>query len=230
MKITFIGDTHGKTPQLEWMLVNDPSIEEDLCFQVGDMGLGFKGVTLREYLIERLQFIRGNHDSPEVCRQHPNYAGDFRYYPEIGLFAVGGAWSIDWKWRTPGVSWWPDEELSAEELNKAYQLYCEVKPKYVVTHEAPECAVIRMLEGMAISFSDESAATSVHHDAAYKDYKKVLGRVNTRTSQVLQQMVEAHQPKEWVFGHYHLAKQFEFKETKFTCVPELAKYTLEVEA
>lgn len=229
MKITFIGDVHGKTPQLERLL----DVEKGgLSFQVGDMGLGFKGVKLRERDTKYFQFIRGNHDSPAACEAHPNYAGDYTYYPETGLYALGGAWSIDWEWRVEGVSWWRDEELSAEELNRALDLYVKTKPKYVVTHEAPTIVAYNMLYSLilppATQYDKDNPCYIPDKGPAYKEYKNKVGFANTRTSQVLQQMFDVHQPREWIFGHYHLDKSFEINGTKFTCVAELSKYTLEV--
>lgn len=200
----FIGDVHGHIKGLEWILDHDPSTAGKLCFQVGDMGLGFKGVDLRTYPLGRFKFIRGNHDSPATCRGHANYAGDYGYILGHKLFYLGGAWSIDQKWRTEGVSWWQDEELSTVELNSALSLYLDVRPKYVVTHEAPTWAAYRIL--------------------TYLTGSKNVEFENTRTSQVLQQMFENHKPVEWIFGHYHVDTSFDIGGCKFTCLNELSKY------
>lgn len=197
-----IGDVHGKTSDLCWMLEHNPKLSGHLCFQLGDMGLGFRGVILPEQPRDRFLFTRGNHDSPEVCRAHPNYAGDYGYLADHEMFFLGGAWSIDQAWRVEGVSWWRDEELSATDLNKALQLYGESKPRYVVTHEAPSSAAISILSTL-----------SIHKDPAIC--------ANTRTSQVLQQMLELHAPEEWIFGHYHVNYQFIFGKTRFRCLNEL---------
>lgn len=60
-----------------------------------------------------------------------------------------------------------------------------------------------------------------------------MGCIATRTSTALQAMLDIHQPKEWIFGHYHYTLQFqianeagEMLRTKFTCVGELATYAL----
>lgn len=217
----YIGDCHGKTPQFTWMLKHGmkPEYRNKQYFQLGDMGLGFRGVHLEH--LDQLQFIRGNHDDPAICKVHPCYAGEYGYIPEEELFFLGGAWSIDAKWRTEGISWWRDEEQSIEELNKAHQLYLEVKPRIVATHEAPTVAALTMLNNLMIPLSKDDSATSVVKGEEYSYYKAKLGCVNTRTSQALQQMFEAHKPEHWVFGHYHVEKDFEVEGTQFHCLPEL---------
>lgn len=219
----FVGDVHGKVGQLEWRLGHDPSWRDKKIFQVGDMGIGFKGVAFdREWSRDRLLFIRGNHDSPEACRKHLNYAGDYGYIPEEKLFYCGGAWSIDYMWRTEGISWWKDEELDAVELNKAFQLYQEYKPETMVTHEAPTRAASILLNQMQIKSSPSESATSVpKNDEEYAYYKSKVGCAETRTSQYLQQMLDVWGPKHWVFGHYHVRMDFELQGCKFHCLPEL---------
>jgi hypothetical protein len=77
-KITIIGDVHGKTGEyvhkLQKLGPNAQSI------QVGDMGLGFKGVGLpppgASMPKGNHKFFRGNHDDPAKCRANPYYLGD----------------------------------------------------------------------------------------------------------------------------------------------------------
>lgn len=220
----FIGDVHGKTSKLTHKLLG-PEFYNKRAFQLGDMGIGFHGVTLRKFPRKYFLWIRGNHDRPDWCREHPNYAGDFGYLEEESLFFLGGAWSIDKDWRTPGESWWEDEELSYKELDEAYQLYVRVKPRIVATHEAPSKAAWSMLASLTGNiphhdFSPTDQDVKVKGDE-YGYYKAKLGCVNTRTSQALQRMFEEHQPEYWMFGHYHLTRTFKIGGTEFTCLNEL---------
>ena len=146
--------------------------------QVGDMGIGFKGVGLHE-MPKEAQWFRGNHDNPEKCRANANYLGDYGYLPEDKLFWLAGAYSIDRQYRVEGVSWWRDEELSIEELGKAVNLYEETKPDYVLSHECPTEAALFMLQSLI---------------GQYFDAKRDC--VQSRTAQALQLMYEIHQPKE----------------------------------
>lgn len=223
----FIGDVHGKTGKLTHKLLG-PAFKDKKGFQVGDMGLGFPGVQLRTFPTKYFQFIRGNHDAPQKCRQHPNYAGDYGYDPEEKLFYLGGAWSIDAAWRIEGISWWKDEELDLVELNKAQQLYLESKPQIVATHEAPTAAAIILLNQVMFQGRPDLGDNPVRvsRDSSYEYYREKVGCKNTRTSQALQQMLEMWSPKHWVFGHYHVRMDFELYGCKFHCIPELD--TLEI--
>jgi Calcineurin-like phosphoesterase len=207
--IVVIGDVHGKVETYQKIIQRMP--EGQRSVQIGDMGLGFKGVGLHE-MPDCHKWFRGNHDNPEKCRANKNYLGDYGYLPEDKLFWLGGAFSIDRDYRVEGVSWWRDEELSIEELGKAVNLYEETKPEYVLSHECPSEAAKFMLQSLGIR--------STANDA------------NSRTAQALQIMYEIHQPKEWVFGHWHVDKTFHLKQdsrTEFHCVAELSQYVLEIE-
>ena len=55
--ITIIGDVHGKTQQYQKMLRQ--RFEGKRTIQIGDMGLGFKGVGLHEMSMDH-RWFRGN--------------------------------------------------------------------------------------------------------------------------------------------------------------------------
>lgn len=205
--ITLIGDVHGKISGYLDVINSIPF--DARTIQLGDMALGFKGVAL-PVLPANHKWIRGNHDDPAKCRAHPNYLGDYGFLKEDGLFYLAGAFSIDRAFRVSGYSWWPDEEQSWEELQKAIDLYMEVKPRYVISHDAPSEAGYNLLTRAAIGFRPEK-----------------LSSPRSRTAEALQVMFDAFQPKEWVFGHYHIDKSFLWRGTKFTCVNELSTYQLE---
>jgi len=212
MRITLIGDVHGKTNQYQKMLRQKYAGQR--TFQLGDMGIGFKntpGLHKDIMVGGDHKWIRGNHDDPEKCAMMVDrgYAGEYGYYSDIQMFFLGGAFSIDYAWRVPGVSWWAGEELSYPELVKAIELYVEKKPRIVATHEAPMAAATWMLTQVLGGFRTEK-----------------LDCGGSRTAVALQQMFDAHKPEEWVFGHYHVDKSFMWKDTKFTCVNELSVYTI----
>jgi hypothetical protein len=215
--IVIIGDVHGKVETYQKIIQRMP--EGQRSVQIGDMGLGFKGVGLHE-MPDCHKWFRGNHDNPEKCRANKNYLGDYGYLPEDKLFWLAGAFSIDRDYRVEGISWWRDEELSIEELGKAVNLYEETKPEYVLSHECPSEAATFMLQRLA----------SERGDGAYFNAKRDC--VNSRTAQALQIMYEIHPPKEWIFAHYHRDMAFHLKQdsrTKFICVGELSQYVLEIQ-
>ena len=194
MSITVIGDIHGYTKTYQkWLRDN---LDYSHCsIQIGDMGLGFAGVGLpapgQPQLGPTHRFFRGNHDSPEKCRAHKNYLGDFGYLDADRLFWCAGAFSIDRDMRIEGESWWRDEELSHEELGKAIDLYVQVRPRFVLSHEAPSQAGDTLLYSLIGPYFAAKAGSTV-----------------SRTAQALQSMLEYHQPEKWIFGHYHVDKKF----------------------
>ena len=208
MKIVIIGDVHGKTNSYQKMLRQ--KFEGVRTVQVGDMGIGFKGVGLHDQPANHTWF-RGNHDNPERCREYESYQGDYGYDASGNFFWVAGAFSMDRDLRIEGISWWADEELSYSELGNVIDLYEFIKPDYVLTHEAPAKAGKCLLYGLKGSYFAEKNSST-----------------DSRTAQALQNMLDIHQPKEWVFGHYHVSQSFTvpFYDTKFTCVAELDTYEL----
>lgn len=206
MSITIIGDVHGYTKSYQkWLRDNlDP---EHRSIQIGDMGLGFPGVGLPAPGTPAVgpshKFFRGNHDAPAKCRQHPNYLGDYGYLEQDKLFWVAGAFSIDKMWRVEDVSWWADEELSYPELEKAIDLYLQVKPRFVLSHDCPEKASQTLLYSMSGDYFAAKAEC-----------------ITSRTCQALQAMLNLHQPEKWIFGHYHVDKTFTVPgyTTEFICV------------
>jgi hypothetical protein len=206
MSIIIIGDIHGWTKTYQkWIERNlDPS---QRTIQIGDMGLGFAGVGLPAPGMGKLndnhKFFRGNHDNPAKCKANKNYLSDYGYLPDDNLFWLAGAFSIDRDYRIEGISWWKDEELSYNELNKAIDLYSLMKPRFVLSHEAPSKAGQVLLHGLMGDYFAAKADCGM-----------------SRTAQALQQMLDLHQPEEWVFGHYHIDKQIHVPNysCKFTCV------------
>jgi predicted phosphodiesterase len=198
----FIGDIHGRIKEyLAVLKKHRIRLPYDHTIQLGDFGAGFVEIPK---LYEEDHFIRGNHDDPAKCKLSSNYLGDYGYkeIDGIKIFFVSGAWSIDAAYRTPMKSWWPDEELSYPELISAMELYEEVKPNIVLTHDGPNDATIEIIKKHGSLFG-----TSVVYP--------------TRTGGALTRMFETHQPDKWFFGHWHQDWKQKIGHTKFQCLPEL---------
>lgn len=198
----FIGDVHGKFNRYKTILEGSPKG----TIQVGDMGVGFlhsdgKAHANPPYdtMVEhQARFIRGNHDNPSVCKRHSQWVKDG--HVEDGIMFVGGATSIDKHLRTPGYSWWEDEQLSKDEFDAILQTYVATKPKVMVTHDCPQFLISPMF--------------GVH-------YKHELEPGGTRTRLYFQRMWELHKPELWVFGHWHTNRDYAFDGTRFVCLAEL---------
>ena len=136
------GDTHGRFERIAQFCEKMNTTKDDVLIILGDAGINFycnrtdqrKKQQLNELPITLL-CIHGNHErrpqtietyKPKIWHGGTVLVEDD--YPSI-LFAVdgevfdldgqkaiviGGAYSIDWMFRVPGRSWWPDEQPSAE--------------------------------------------------------------------------------------------------------------------
>jgi len=211
MLTRIIGDIHGKFYDYEVHCLkmgvrhNTDHVPER-SIQVGDFGIGFYS----DYWHSEVghwqndspthRFIRGNHDDPEKCKTMPGYIEDGTV--EGDVMFVGGAWSIDHAWRTPGVSWWADEELSVLEFERIISKYEQVKPRVMITHDCPTSVAweIFLSKGLGLAGAPQ---------------------IKTRTGEALQAMFELHQPELWVFGHWHNTRKQVINGTTFQCLGEL---------
>jgi hypothetical protein len=193
--INFVGDVHAKYSAFAKIL--DQSVYP--VVQVGDFGFGFEPVPESiDNHSTNWHFIRGNHDSPQLAKNNHHFIGDYVLFN--GLFVVSGAHSIDYHSRIQGVSWWPDEELSYYDGLKALDIYTQLKPRIVVSHDCPY--VIQK------------------HLWSRSDVKSV-------TAQLLTEMFAVHQPDLWLFGHYHQSMMILEGHTLFRCLGELEVQAVE---
>lgn len=153
----FLGDTHGDftfaTDAMDLARQLDAEI-----IQLGDWGFYWpssypKIAQLSSALVARgvtMRFIDGNHDEHPRLRAHvvaceaTQIAPNLIYQPrgsihedEDGtrLLFLGGAPSIDRRFRVAGRSWWPEEVISDEDFERA--MAAEGPVHVVVTHDAP---------------------------------------------------------------------------------------------
>lgn len=198
--ISFVGDVHGKIPDFLEIL---KSYSGKKVVQIGDLGLGFAGVTVPP-LDPNHRFFAGNHDSPAEFAKHPNNMGRYGIWENV--FFVSGAFSIDSHRRIPGRSWWADEQLGREEMEEALDLYLQTKPRVVATHDLPRCLYRQVL------------------DRALPGEKAEI--LENATAILLNEMFLAHQPEWWIAGHFHVSYRFKRKGTKFVVLDELETFDL----
>lgn len=202
-----IGDIHGDW--YSYQMLVDPALPDapERSIQVGDFFIGMGG---NDYWHERInafhaahpahRFIRGNHDHPERCRREMvGWIPDGTV--EGDVMFLGGAFSIDWFKRQPGVNWWEDEEVAIEELYRLIDRHAEVKPRVMITHDAP------------ISVAE---ALFVKTGRAVRKAQAVT--VPTLTSYALETMFALHQPEVWFFGHWHHTVEADIRGTHFHCL------------
>lgn len=181
----FVGDVHGAFTEYQSRMIGISN-----SIQVGDMGIGFGEDDKYVRLIgHEHRFIRGNHDNPQKCAMFPQYLGDYGYLEDEEIFFVSGAFSVDYWARTEHVNWWADEELTTLKMNKAFDLYEQIKPKIVVTHDCP-----------------------------FSLYRRIYKRRRSHrsaTATLLSAMFKFHHPRAWIFGHHHRSLRFEIGGTAF---------------
>lgn len=148
-----------------------------------------------------MRFIDGNHDlhpylqtvaeaRPESCRRRPAYLTPNVIYQPRGsrytdidgttFLFLGGAPSIDWAFRTDGISWWPEEEFTDDDVQAALR-HDPYEPVHVlVTHDA----------------ADFPPGYGPKGDPGFR----VRGK---RSLDKIFALVEQHQPPLHVHGHWH---------------------------
>jgi len=189
--ITLIGDVHGKYDQYVKI-----ARKREFTVQLGD--LGFKYNCLKNLEPNSHKFVGGNHDQYDIINEYPHYLGDYGNCSLGGVdfFFYRGAYSIDRQYRTIGIDWWEQEQVAIDQFMKARELYRETKPDIVLTHDCPESIALMLLEpGQNI-------------------YQNITGWA-------LQELFNAHQPKTWIFGHWHRSWTMKVNGTDFTCLNEL---------
>lgn len=231
MSLRVIGDVHGKYKDY-LKLINKSNAKGLHTLQLGDLGFDFTYERLLDSIDTELnKFFMGNHDNynsrfadDEIFKQW--CLGDFGevIIGGVKLFFVRGAFSIDKKYRTPGIDWFPDEEISESRFQEVLDAYLLSKPNVVVSHECPNDIGKEPVKNS----SGEIIDVPLKKDYVLKTFGFDPMTFNTKTGFLLQQLWDAHQPDKWVFGHYHPEPTWISKigKTDFICLGELVTFDL----
>jgi hypothetical protein len=199
--ITLIGDIHGKYKHYHEIIREKD--RHPYTIQLGDFGFNYE--TLKNVDHTKHKIIGGNHDNYSSINDSLNYLGDCGYSTLNGInfFYYRGAYSIDRQFRTIGIDWWEQEQVTIDQFMKARELYRIVKPDIVLTHDCPDEVSLRIL------------------DRNQRKYENLTGWA-------LQELFNIHQPKKWRFGHYHKSWNMNISGTDFRCLNELETELLTV--
>ena len=197
--VTLVGDCHGKYEHYHKIVRQTE--RHPYTLQIGDFG--FKYDTLKNVDSTRHLILPGNHDNYDTCYNHPHFLGDYGYTSlnRIDFFYYRGAYSIDRQYRTIGIDWWENEQVNIDQFMKARELYRNIKPEVMITHDCPQDIALQMLE------------------PGQRVYENI-------TSWALQELYNIHQPKLWFFAHWHRSVKIQHGNTQFVCLNELETYTL----
>lgn len=204
------GDTHANYDISKLNMENFPQQKDmtknDYVIIAGDFGLVWDGSAREMWWQDWLSnknfttlFVDGNHENFDILRElqlmpmfggYVRYVADNVYHLERGqvltidgkkIFVMGGAKSHDKMHRKEGLSWWPQEMPSIDEMERGIQALDAVgwDVDYVITHCAP-----RSVQQMLADWYENDVLTSYLERVRY-DLKF----------------------KRWFFGHYHVDKQ-----------------------
>lgn len=195
MKVLIIGDVHGQVQEYHDILLRE---KPEYAIQVGDFGFLKAHTWHRDTLDPLKHWVNfGNHDYYPMLNVKPSL-GNHSWLPSLEVFTVRGAESIDRHHRVEGRDWFPEEALSYREAGEALTAYKAAKPRIVISHDGPE---------------------SVVNAWFFKTFN--VKDIKSNTRQLLQVMLESHQPEQWFFGHHHISKTESMNGTAFRCLAEL---------
>ena len=201
--IKIVGDTHGKITKYV-NIVKDC----DHSIQIGDLGFDYSGLSVLDPVKHRV--IGGNHDNytnhgpgEPFHMQTKHFLGDYGVYEVDGrsIFFVRGGHSIDKKYRTEGVDWWPEEQITYKLGVDAILSYTKADCPIMLAHECP--------------------VSAIDYISGLKTYDGELIRPSF-TAHLLQAMFDIRQPDIFIHGHHHVDKTYHIGKTKFICLNELS--------
>lgn len=188
-----IGDVHTKIARYAEIISTCTD-----SIQVGDFGFKEEWDWLEENVSLNHKINMGNHDYIPYL-QKPHSLSNWSF--ERGIFTIRGAHSVDAYKRNEGLDWFSNEELNYVETNEVFDNWERIKPNIVVSHDCPK-SVAEALFGMPTTGINKQAFKST-------------------TRELLQGLLEIHQPSIWLFGHHHKSNDETINGTRFVCLAEL---------
>ena len=210
-KIMFVGDVHGRFPHLHDLIETE---HPDAVIVAGDFGYWYDyGKNKLIHMLENpfavpVYFVDGNHEDhdrldqlvEQFGNQTPIDVGNNVYYIPRGcvfelfgynICGAGGAFSVDFYLRKPGISWFPQEQLTEQQVDNLFDTSKNVD--IVVSHTCPFVILDRVL-----------------------DKCRIFGPVTVdNTEKLLDRILTMYNPSMWFFGHWHHFGHFRKNNTKF---------------
>lgn len=192
------------------------TFKPDIFLHVGDFGIFetkesyIKSVeeTLAE-VDRELWFVDGNHEDFEMLKGYPydsrglQKVTDHIYRIPRGyswewsskkFVALGGAHSIDMRFRQPGLTWWADEIITEEDFQKTIR---NSHADFMITHEAPWLPHEILNEP---AMFNSLLSESVYLSKICRDY--------------IAKSIDILNPAVLIHGHHHKSYESFYKKTK----------------
>lgn len=209
--IFITGDTHGDVDYKKLLKLKEMNLShEDYLIICGDAAICWSP-KVTQYFLDlyndlgcTILFIDGNHENFTMLNSLPlvEYKGALMHQVDEHIFHIlrgeimtlnnitflclGGACSIDKAYRTPYVSWWPEEEINKHDIDNAIANLQKTNNKvdYVITHCADTKTVLK-----AFGFRRDICSDQLMFIDKVVDYKH------------------------WYFAHYHYDRKISDKKT-----------------
>jgi hypothetical protein len=203
--VAFAGDWHANANWAVSAIHHACTQDVDTIIHTGDFGYRFTKKFLRT--VERelsesartLLFVDGNHEDFPTLHSYPLRGNGLRritpciwHIPRgfqwewhgLRFMGVGGGYSIDRPYRTEGMSWWPQEMITAQQ--EAEIITGLDQPVHVmISHDCPSGVTIPGLSSSAWQWHPDDLAISAEH------------------RKIVQRITDAAAPGMLVHGHYH---------------------------
>ena len=211
MKILLVGDIHANTHDLRRAMIYGAEHNVQRVFFLGDFGWKFsqnflasasKAARITGLMVE---FIEGNHEDFDFLLSHDISSDGYRYISDgvrhiprgtvlelddKYVMCVGGGVSIDKAWRTPGESWWAQEEVTNDDIDKVKNIIDAMGPVHAMfTHDGPQLPRLSNKD-----FSNMTADTVIKAD---------IDR-SGRHMRKIEEIMHICQPAYIYHGHHHV--------------------------
>lgn len=186
-RVAVCGDWHGNIAWVRTLASALPVLAPDVTtiLQLGDwwMAPAAQDDAFADSRIDTVLVTLGNHEPWDritpLLDAHPGSSVRISQtawllsrpaYLTIGgrrVLSLGGATSVDKAWRKPGVSWWPDEDVTDEHVKAAIMGAANDEPAdLMLTHESPDLtpvnAVRAVLHENPMGFPDDALYDSAN--------------------------------------------------------------------
>lgn len=202
MNIRLIGDVHGQYGKY-LQIVKEANEKGLSTIQLGDLGFQYEELE-KEFTNSKCKGITnrcilGNHDW--YPRRPVFDLGDYGLLYDNTVFFVRGSFSIDWKYQLARGTWFSEEELSLEQCYKCEALYTKHKDTIttIISHDCPR-----------------QVANKISSPTVLQNFGYNPNTFTTRTSELLQRLLDIHSPKDWYHGHFHKDYSFYHNGCNFT--------------